>query len=146
MPAEGRELHAHIYPRDGNSTNFLIILIRHAEDGAGRFVDVVEIEEGSSIVKVLISVLRRLVLREARSVVMTGEIGSILYRYLISLLQLRVLCSNSIYYLPVLIFHLRLLGSSLLLEPEPIPFLEILSILSEGFNAVCLYPLIERLK
>ena len=74
------------------------------------------------------------------------QISSILYRYLIFLLQLRVLCPNSVYYLPVLIFHLRLLGSPLLLEPELIPFLEILSILSKGFDAIRLYLLIERLK
>lgn len=145
MPAKGGELHAHINPRNGNSTNLLIILLRHTEDGAGRFINIVEIEERSSIVKVLINRFRRLVLREARSILMSRQIGRVLYRYLISLLKPRDLQSSPIYYLPILILHLGFLSGSFFLEPKLIILLEILSVLGKGFYAVGFFLLIEGL-
>lgn len=77
---------------------------------------------------------------------MAWQIGSVLYRHLTFLLQLGVLNPNSVYYLPVLIFHLCLLGGSFPLEPKLIPLLKVLSILGKGFDAISLYLLIERLK
>lgn len=145
MPAEGGELHAHIDPRNRNSADLLIILLRHPEYGIGWFIDIVEVEERSSIVKVLIDRLGGLVLREAWSIVMGWQIGRVLYRYLIFLLKLGVLHTNSIYYLPILILHLSFLGGSFFLEPKFIALLEILSVFGKGFNAVGLYLLIERL-
>lgn len=94
----------------------------------------------------LIGVFRRLVLREARAIVVAWQVGGVLYRYLIFLLQLGVIYSNSVYYPPILIFHLCLLGGSFLLEPKFISLLEVLSVLGKGFDAIGLYLLIERLK
>lgn len=77
---------------------------------------------------------------------MAWQIGSVLYRHLTFLLQLGVLNPNPVYYLPVLIFHLCLLGGPFPLEPKLIPLLKVLSILGKGFDAISLYLLIERLK
>jgi hypothetical protein len=44
MPAKGRELHAHVNPWNGDSANFLVVLIGHAENGTVGSVCVVEVE------------------------------------------------------------------------------------------------------
>jgi hypothetical protein len=44
MPTKRREKHAHIYPRNSNSTYFLIIFITDFEDRSWSLINIIEIE------------------------------------------------------------------------------------------------------
>ena len=70
MPAKSRKLHAHVNPGNSNSTNFLVVLIGHAENGIWGPVCVIEVEEGCSIVKIFIGGSGGLKLGEARPIMM----------------------------------------------------------------------------
>jgi hypothetical protein len=70
MPAEGRKLHTHIDPRDGDSTNFLIVVLAYLENGARRLIHVIEVIKAVGIVKMLVSRSETLMKGKSRPIAM----------------------------------------------------------------------------
>ena len=52
VPAKGGELHAHIHPRQRDSTDLLLLLPDDAQERGGRAVKIVEIEEIGLVLKI----------------------------------------------------------------------------------------------
>jgi hypothetical protein len=145
VPAERRKLHAHIDPRNGDSADLLLVLLAHPQDGVGRLVDVVEVEERSSIIEVLIHRFGGFELREAGAILVHWQIGSILDSYLMLLQHFGVLQAHAVNNLPILILHLRLSRGARFLKFELVLSLEVLSIVGEGLDVVLLFFFVECL-
>lgn len=145
MPTKCRELHAHIHPRYGHPTYLLIILLTDFEDRPRGFIDIIQIEKGSRIVKMLVSGFGSFELGEPRSILMSRQISSIFYGDLILFLQFGISDGGTINDAPILALHLWLSGKASFFEAEAILSFEVLCILREWLNIITLYFLVECL-
>ena len=83
VPAKGGELHAHIHPRQRDSTDLLLLLPDDAQERGGRAVKIVEIEEIGLVLKISVEPIVDLSSWEPASILRAGQVGSVLHRYLI---------------------------------------------------------------
>jgi hypothetical protein len=145
MPAKSGKLHAHIDPGDGNSTNLFIIFLSYFKDGWGGFINIVKVPKIGSIIEAFIAKFRGLKLWKPWAKLMRWQISSILNSFLILLLQFRIVSINTIYHLPILIFHACLMRSSYFFKFELVGLLIVFSVVSKGFNAILFFFLIKSL-
>jgi hypothetical protein len=85
MPAKGGELHAHVHPRQGDAANLLLFLSDDAQEGSGRPIGVVEVEEVCLVLEISVQPVVDLPCGETASVVGGGQVRSVFNRHLVVL-------------------------------------------------------------
>lgn len=81
MPAKGGELHAHIHPWLGNTTNLLLFLVNYPQQGRGRFVEVVEVKEVALVLKISVQPIVDLPRREATPIERRWQVCSVFHSH-----------------------------------------------------------------
>lgn len=104
MPAESREHHSHVDPRDGDSAYFFIIFLTNFKNRAWRFVHIIEVIKTVGIIEILVSRFQSLMKRKARTITVDWQVGSIFYCYFVLLGDLGIFGLDSFDQFPVFVF------------------------------------------
>lgn len=85
MPAESCKLHAHIDPGNSDAAHLVLLFLNHPQQGVGRLVQVVEIEQVAFVFKVRVQPIMNFAGGEATAVKGGGKVCPVLHSHLIRL-------------------------------------------------------------
>jgi hypothetical protein len=145
MPTKRWKEHAHVDPRDGDSTDLFVVLVAHFEYRSGRFINVVEVEKGVGIIEVGVGSFGIRKSRETRAILMGGQISSVLHSKF-GLVRIGMEWGGfPVNDVPILVLKLGLESGSEPAVLELVVFFEVLGEVGEGVDIVRLLFFLERL-